>query len=245
MRKLVPVITLAPEGNLYYGARVINGKIPVGEKGRGRRLVEVPLPEGAVTDFDEAHDLMSSVVDPRTSIWEEFETLPGRGRVYAVPVSVPGAVAVMHVRDMSGFRGGWSMTFARPWDEWEIIARRWYAHYRDGKKELGTNPGHEGLVKECPVCREKFHVPPRRDMEPVEEYLHVVASGYCAQGDAGYMGGGPEYLLVLREGDAFEIARYGRLYGSPSTYRVEVNNGKVWICDPGRVIEEQMAASRW
>lgn len=41
----------------------------------------------------------------------------------------------------------------------------------------------------------------------------ILAEGYCAQGDAGRMGGGAEYLIALQPGEGFSVHRSGRLYG--------------------------------
>lgn len=60
-------------------------EVVVGEPGRGRREVRVPLPAGAVVEEDGRH--------------------PSRG----VLVSVPGGGgALVRVPDLSGYRGGWS-----------------------------------------------------------------------------------------------------------------------------------------
>ena len=53
-----------------------------------------------------------------------------------------------------------------------------------------------------------------------QQGITILAEGTCAQGDAGRMGGGPEYLLVVAEGGSALIHRTGRLYGQPSVLKV-------------------------
>lgn len=55
----------------------------------------------------------------------------------------------------------------------------------------------------------------------------IIAKGYCAQGDAGRAGGGPEYLLVLAEGEEITLRRSGRLYGEPDTIRLRNVGGEL------------------
>lgn len=71
-----------------------NQEVLVGETGRGRTLVRVPLPSGAELDGD-GRQLLS---------------LPGDGE------------AVVLIKDHSGFRGGWSLHAARPASDWDAWA---------------------------------------------------------------------------------------------------------------------------
>ena len=193
MRK-VPVYELEPTA-VYYrssGVRVHegaaiddHGAIVLGEEGRGRQLVRVPLPEGA-------------------------EILCGR--VMRVPVSGENEVAVVLIRDMSGFRGTWRLTAPASDAYYEAIAR-------------GEAPAR-----------------PERGEPPVRE----IARGYCAQGEAGRMGGGPEILAVFRAGAVVEIVRQGRLYGAPAVVRVTANpDGSIEVSDPLVAARERLAAAAW
>jgi hypothetical protein len=137
-------------GRVQEGIRLTDGKIVLGQEGRGRRLTTVPLP-------------------PEATVEEGFlRSLPG-----------PEKAALVLIRDHSGFRGGWQL----------------------------IPPG----------------VP--------------IAQGHCAQGDAGRMGGGPEYLICLRSGGVVEIHRSGRLYGQPDLLKVGCREGSVTVTDP--LIEAQ------
>ena len=174
--------TVAPGGAFVPSISVDQeGRVTLGQSGRGRKLVLVPVPAGA------------------TIIEQRLTDVPGEA----------GCVVVL-VRDQSGFRGGWHLRDPLSDAEWDAVAAR---------------------TGEEPVER--------------EHTARVIAEGWCAQGDAGGMGGGPEYLLVLGDGQAVEAVRRGRLYGSPSVFRVENRGGEVVVTYPKAVAESRAAAARW
>lgn len=129
--------------------QLINGKIIVGEKGRGRKQIVLDPPQGSAIDGD---------------------ALIGA----ASRNSPPDSVLVL-IRDQSGYRGSWSL-----------------------KNQKG---------------------------------MRIIAEGWCAQGDAGRMGGGPEYLATLDNGGSAEIHRSGRLYGEPAVIRLLNSNAQLIITD--------------
>jgi hypothetical protein len=137
------------------------GMIAVGELGRGRKLVSVPVPAGA------------EVAD---------------GRLLSVPAkNQPAGAVLVALRDHSGFRGGWSLS------------------------------DRQGVI--------------------------VLAEGECAQGDAGRMGGGPEYLAVVAEGGTATVNRSGRLYGKAATLRVRNAGGVLTVEDVAAVAETTAAVA--
>ncbi len=75
--------------------------------------------------------------------------------------------------------------------------------------------------------------------------LHVIAEGRSAQGDAGRMGGGPDYLLQMSDGQAVEIVRSGRLYGDLPVFRLAFVDGQVSITDPLSAAMSRKAAGKW
>lgn len=182
------------------GIKVVDGKIFVGEGGRGRKLVAVPLP-------------------PQAKL--EGETL----------VECQGDVtsALVYINDQSGFRGGWHMRHPRTESDWDIIVS---VECSAECKQLwsGTHP-------ECPKCSKLSST------KPFE--VKVIAEGASAQGDAGRMGGGPEYLIVMKSGQAIEIVRSGRLYGAPAVVRLDCIGGQVTLTYPKALAEERLAASKW
>ena len=90
--------------------------------------------------------------------------------------------------------------------------------------------GTDGLL--CSQCgervEEKGHHPETGCvsyvpmMSRVFPGIAVVAQGKCAQGDAGYMGGHTEWLLIAEPETRFRVIRAGRLYGAPSVIEVRV-----------------------
>jgi hypothetical protein len=59
----------------------------------------------------------------------------------------------------------------------------------------------------------------------------ILIEGWCAQGDAGRAGGGPEYLAVIHAGGSAIIKRTGRLYGKPETLRLRNADGVLTLED--------------
>jgi hypothetical protein len=144
--------------------------IPVGEAGRGRKLVRVPLPEGAKVSW-------SSTPEPSVTEW------------WGTLVTAPGPGTVILFRDHSGYRGTWTLS-----------------------------------------------IPPS---------AVIIADGWCAQGIAGRMGGGPEYVIRAPEGAEFKITRSGRLYGAPADLRVRVHADRVEVADAAAEADSAEAAARW
>jgi hypothetical protein len=151
--------------------------IDLGEAGRGRKLVRVPIPHGSVQDG---------------------------ARLYETPGA---AGTLIRIRDHSGYRGGWKLTAPRAPEEYDM--------------DIGDRPD-------------------RRKHE-----VHVVAEGWCAQGDAGRMGGGPDLLVRMHAGESAEISRTGRLYGQPAVWRIDVgDDGTIEVSDPIAARASQRAAGR-
>lgn len=163
----------------------------------------------------------------------------GRGReLKEVPVP-PGSVVkdnllieipskssgvLLYIPDQSGFRGGWELYAARPDSDWDIIVQRNREHV-----------GHVGSAADCQICPQ----PQARARAEVK----IIAQGYKAQGIAGNTGGGPEYLIHLKEGQQVECVRHGRLYGEPAVIRLTCVNGKVIRSDPLKEAESRRASN--
>lgn len=146
-------------GSVSDGIYAVNGKIAVGERGRGRAQTLVPVPEGALTTNEYQRQW-----NGETQIQVTITDVPG-----------PAGGALVLVKDQSGYRGHWEMV--------------------DGQE------------------------------------ISILAEGRAAQGAAGAMGGGPEFLMLMQAGQYFVADRYGRLYGDPDLVRVENRNGLVCATD--------------
>lgn len=227
-----------------------NGRpvVKVGEGGRGRKLVLVPVPHGATIEGRTAgvqcpnvgrpaFEILTPEDEKNPSSWGRcpvcnagvdrgqthrvsWLTEPGDGRLTEAPSSrgdEDALSALILVTDHSGYRGAWSPRKARPDAEWDDRLRR--------EKETSTSSGWL-TDDQAPTWR-------------------VIAQGECAQGGAGRMGGGPEYLTVLRDGEAFEVVRTGRLYGAPAVFRVANSGGAVTVTVPRAAAEQRAAVAAW
>jgi len=192
-----------------------DGRIQVGEEGRGRRLLNVPLPAGANRSSD-GGSLLS--------------------------VNGNDSYCIVLIRDMSGYRGSWRLREARTPEEWRTVLLLNRAH-RPPDGEGALEEGHT-LSGACPACIALHgQRPAERSVDP--DRCFVLAEGRCAQGAAGGMGGGPEYLVRIRSGYAIEAVRTGRLYGSPLVYTLACVDGKLEVKDPSKTYAEQLAATVW
>ena len=151
----------------------------------------MPLPEGAVID---------------------------EGKVVAVPITVEGGVAVVVIRDFSGYLGTWYLT----WYLTEPLPDQVLLEYDiDG----GSHELYETILVTCP--------------------RHLVAFGYCGQGVSN-MGGGAEYLFIGFPGETFDIVHRSVLFGEPMILRLSVyTDGTVTLTDILADVRERDAFSRW
>lgn len=231
-----PAFEILAGGKVVPGIPVKGGVIVVGEEGRGRKLVRVPAPPGAPPD----------------------------GRI----AEAPGEGVLVLIRDQKGFRGDWFARAARSPADWQRVIQLRATHvaaytaaraaflvrtgdeysevlpdgstgYFTGSPEDKANP-HPGPVgAKCPGC-----LAAGWPDKPGDPPWTVIAEGVCAQGIAGGMGRGPEYLVRVPFGAAFEIARRGRLYGAPAYLRVAVfASGDVTITSPEADAEAAIAAT--
>lgn len=177
--KKISCFSIEKGGKVYPYIKINDdGNIIVGEEGRGRKLVTVPLPAGA--EIDKV---------------EEYSIVPV---VKRINTSHDDTVVAVLIEDQSGYRGTWRL------------------------------------------CRDLSD----DELNP-EEIGHVVAEGWVAEGAAGRMGGGPEYLILARPGE-FIIHRKGRLYGNPEYIAVEIGGDGVVKCyDIVAAVNRIKAASSW
>jgi len=64
------------------------------------------------------------------------------------------------------------------------------------------------------------------------EGVDILAEGIKADGQAGRMAGGPEYIIVAEGEAAILVRRTGRLYGGQSDFLVVVKDGEVTLTTP-------------
>lgn len=165
--------------------------IGIGEEGRGRRYTRV----GVGKNVEGSRITEASVMRTKKGsllIVEEREKNDNR--------------ALVHLAIAAGYRGGLEYTSTEPVTgvcTHDCTGHTWYT---------------------CPVCRSPLDAEDRHMEErvitrylPLEEVegVKILARGYCAQGAAGYMGGHPEYLVIMDAGTTIRVKRGGRLYGRP------------------------------
>lgn len=195
-----------------------SGMIEVGEQGRGRQLVTVAPPPGASIEGGR----MVAVTGPRVAIL---------------------------FRDHSGYRGDWILRLRRKPERAELRSKL-LASSREELAALGIEAASLGMeyIRERMVPQYvRKHFP---DIEGAEAIASVggklVAEGLKAQGAAGAMGGGPEYLALLPPSCELMVSRAGRLYGAPALLVVRVSaQGEVTVADAASETATQAAASAW
>ena len=177
--KKISCFSIEKGGKVYPYIKVnTDHEVLVGEEGRGRKLVTVPMPVSSNFDTEMEYSPVSVVRH--------------------IPTSHNDVVAALFIHDQSGYRGTWKL--CRDMDGEEL-----------DPSEIGT----------------------------------VIARGWAADGTAGRMGGGPEYLVLVHPGQ-FIIHRSGRLYGEAEYLAVEVSaDGVVKCYDAISTIEKNNAANAW
>lgn len=223
--------TLTAPGRLSAGIALSPaGAVRLGEAGRGRTMVDVPVPAGSIT---RAARPVPAGDDPDPNNTETLVSVPAANR--------PAGTAVVLIRDHSGFRGGWHLRTPRTPEAWIVFHATERAH---GAGPAEAHPGRS--LSACPACSVYAlagQFGPHAPAFPAG--LEIIAEGYSAQGLAGGMGGGPEYLIVLNPGQAAEIVREGRLYGQPAVLRLANEAGVVSVTDPEAAAASATAAARW
>lgn len=141
------------------------------------------------------------------------------GRLYELPGD---GRALLLLRDQSGYRGGWRVGDLCPGAPPEPSGDGLWIYH-----SACALCGHDR-----PDAARYQHAPdpvPHRiwDHDRPGGALHddgvrVLAEGWRAQGDAGRMGGGSEYLLTAPVGWVAYLWREGRLYGGAPVLRVTV-----------------------
>lgn len=191
------------------GITLTEGRLVLGEVGRGRTAVDVPLPEGSVVEVGRVVDL----------------AIDGRGAVVRIP-------------NLSGFRGSWGLYAApTPAERRRVRAAAEKIEAARAAIRAAHVPGMDvcAPTAEYAAAGRVFDAAVTAHKELKDELfgrphaLKVVAFGVCADGIAGRMGGGEDILLVMRPGEAALIRRSGRLYDSPARLIVR--------CTPAEEVE--------
>ncbi|RKO61818.1 hypothetical protein [Caldibacillus debilis] len=182
--------------------------IPIGEEGRGRRLVRFPLAARFAESLESTRIERASIIKTRQ-----------KGTLLMVEEKDPAdRRALVHLAVEAGFRGGAEWTGPKQTDvpcpyqgDPNCLSVRWEKDGGQYCRECGTRLIYENFMHFHP--KEGTVVDfPELDYVPG---VTVLAMGWRAQGDAGRMGGHPEYLVILQPGTLLRVRRTGRLYGAP------------------------------
>lgn len=210
------VYEITPAG-LQDGCSIHDGKLLLGQAGRGRKQVAITVPANG------------SIVKNRV-----------------LDIASPSSVVWVIIRDHSGFRGSWELLGAPNGADWEARVAIQRTH-RPPDGDGAISEGHTDWLipaSQCPACKPAWASIPPRPAIPAD---WIRGEGRCAQGGAGRMGGGPEYLLALPLGASVEILRYGRLYGKAPWIRITASNeGSITLSNPkADALSRLLAASAW
>ena len=189
--------------------------IGVGEAGRGREYVRFPLG----SRFAEA--LAKASADPQYPRVERASVMrTAKGSLLLVEEQdASDARALALVNISAGYRGGVryfsTSVVTRPckhrgqsrWGMMEDFLSN-DASCKRCKQQLLQADGQELVHPDAGEMRVYDAFPPAG--------VTILAQGYCAQGDAGRMGGHATYLLLMEPGASFRAYREGRLYGAPA-----------------------------
>lgn len=205
------------------------GNILLGEEGRGRKQVALPVPQGSIVQLPTVkkfnYELLAEI--QKASCRKLMET-PRSGS------------ALIRVYDQAGFRGDWEMRSM----ELQILHER-LAGFEEQIRAAEVSKDYELMT----VLRE--------NLWSVQQEIHsckgrlpltweIVSSGMAAEGLAGRAGSDPDILIMASSPDDAVIARHGRLYGGPSRIRVHLDDdGNVTLTDYNAERATKAAAGKY
>ena len=235
------------------GVRIVKKPFPhvsLGEQGRGRELVKVPVEESFATLFEDGDIIKDASVfekDGAYIIGQETEDDSSKALVlFAVPAGYRGSTSIrfpycktrgnvkVAVKDEKiTAKVMFSYKNRKTRNEMENTIRGMVSSHgmsRAEEKEWGNN---KVIFTASLKPGDKFHLVQGATSDKQESEIafvdvpknifdvKVIAKGYCAQGDAGRMGGHEELLVIMDAGVKTEIYRDGNLYGGSSAFVAE------------------------
>ncbi|HHW90711.1 MAG TPA: hypothetical protein GX745_07420 [Clostridiales bacterium] len=211
------------------GARVTIPTIIVGEEGRGRELGILPvqlLPDTYKKWQEEGY------------VYIHFATvgatMAGKPKLFQVEDADTTEKCICVFETMIGFRGGNSHTGDKKEEYWvpesfasfpESVPSKerytWEEVERYGREYLKARHPGEDIDRYSPDIA--FNRKVSYHSFPGE----ILSSGVIAQGDAGRMGSGDQYVAILPADTVFRTAYSGRLYGQPSEHYYIYREGQL------------------
>ena len=212
------------------GAGISIPAVIIGEEGRGRELGVLPvqlLPESYAEWKEKGYTRIHSA--------EVGATKAGKPKLLQTEDTDTDTTekCICVFRTMIGFRGGNSHTGDKEDEYW---VRESFADFPESVpiKEKYTWDEVERYGLEYLKVRH----PGKEDMYPPDIAFkrkvfyrpfpgEILSSGVIAQGDAGRMGRGGQYVAIIPAGVVFRTGYSGRLYGSPSEHYYIFRDGQL------------------
>jgi len=170
--------------------------VPIGEEGRGRKLVRFPIGRRFAETLEEENRI------ERASVLKTKE----KGTLLLVEERVDEQERILvHLAVEAGFRGGAG---------WYVRVEK-YPCFKRGSISY--------FMDKCSFCGVEYVQDKHPDEGETDlvylddcEEIKILAHGICAQGMAGRMGNHSEWLIILPKDKVLKVIRSGRLYGDPS-----------------------------
>lgn len=181
------------------GAGVTIPAILVGEEGRGRSLGVLPVQLTPHQDQELAATGKLTIIAATLS-----KTRAGKPKLVAADQPDSNEAAIVVMPTTIGFRGGNEHT----------------GDYYTWRCEHATCPAQGALPmpERCPDATEEDAYAHRPRLVYYDFPGQILASGLIAQGDAGRMGSGDQYVALMPRAMVWRTGYSGRLYGSPSAH---------------------------
>ena len=203
------------------GAGVSIPAITIGEEGRGRKLGILP-----VQLFPDSHKEWQEEGYVYINFAEIGTTKAGKPKLFQTEDADTTEKCVCIFRTMIGYRGGNSHTGDRKEEYW---VPNWVGSSKlsDLSLELKEKYTKEEARKIAEEVNSSLDALFRREIEFHPFPGEILCEGIIAQGAAGRVGSGYQYVAVMPEDTVFRTGYSGRLYGTPSADYYIFRDGRI------------------
>ena len=203
------------------GAGVSIPAITIGEEGRGRKLGVLP-----VQLLPDSHKEWQEKSYVYINFAEIGETKAGKPKLFQTEDADTTEKCVCIFRTMIGYRGGNSHTGDRKEEYW---VPNWVGSSKlsDLSLELKEKYTKEEARKIAEEVNSSLDALFRREIEFHPFPGEILCEGIIAQGAAGRVGSGYQYVAVMPEDTVFRTGYSGRLYGTPSADYYIFRDGRI------------------
>lgn len=184
--------------------------ILIGEEGRGR--ARGVLPVGLTPDQYKEWEAKGTV---RIRFAEVGQTQSGKPKLFAKAAATADDKVICVMPTHIGYRGGNAHTGDKSFEPCSRRGQLVTAEYTCRtcgvkllEEGIGTDAFYKGATHPDEGQMPRFHPFPGE----------ILAKGVIAQGGAGAMGSGDQYVAVLPKGTWFRTSYSGRLYGAPAAH---------------------------